>query len=69
MIPLDQHVGIDVMINPLSLVNFLDGKITANKHDMVSVFHNSNKNKKTPLYTAEAFGFYMAQTHASLLCR
>ena len=36
MTPLDQHVGIDVMINPPSLVNFHDGKITNNTQDMAA---------------------------------
>ena len=36
MTPLDQHVGIDVMINPPSLVNFHDGKITDNTQDMAT---------------------------------
>ena len=34
MIPSDQHVGVDMMINPQPQVNFLDGKITDNTHDM-----------------------------------
>ena len=36
MTPLDQHVGVDVMINPPSLVNFHDGKITDNTQDMAA---------------------------------
>ena len=36
MIPLDQHVGVDVMINPPSLENFHDGKITNDTQDMIA---------------------------------
>ena len=57
MTPLDQHVGVDVMINPPSLVNFHDGKITDNTQDMAArnsdVFlyiSYSKENSKTDLY-------------------
>ena len=53
MIPLDQHVGVDVMINPPSLANFHDGKIRDDTQDMVAqtltfycVVHNSRINSK-----------------------
>ena len=36
MTPLDQHVGVDVMINPPSLVNFHDGKVTDDTQDMIA---------------------------------
>ena len=36
MTPLNQHVGIDVMINPPSLGNFHDGKITENTQDIAA---------------------------------
>lgn len=36
MTPSDQHVGVDVMINPPSLVNFHYGKITDNTQDMAA---------------------------------
>ena len=39
MIPLDQHLGIDKMINPPSLVNFLDEKITDNTQNMEARFY------------------------------
>ena len=52
MIPLDQYVGIDMMINPPSLVDFLDGKITeiltigsSETWTFSNFFHNSRINK------------------------
>ena len=62
MIPLDQYVGVDVMINPPSLENFHDGKITndtqdiaaQNLDDLLCCSCLSNK-LKTDLYMAEAW--------------
>ena len=65
MTPLDQHVGVDVMINPPSLVNFYNRKITNNTQDIAArnsdVFlyiSYSKENSKTDLYIALAGPFY-----------
>ena len=58
MIPLDQHVGVDVMINPPLLVNFHNGKITNITQDMTACNSDvflyisySKENSKTDLFT------------------
>ena len=50
MTPLDQHVGVDVMINPPSLVNFRDGKSqkiliiwSPQTRRVLTFFYNSQK--------------------------